>query len=143
MQTLLREGLFTQKADGAEVVLVSPDAGATKKVLDVARSFTNKFDVVRADKVRNTSTGQITSTKIYGEVLGKCCVILDDICDGGRTFTELATVLKRKGAAKVILYVTHGIFSKGTQILLDSGIDLVYTNNIWDEQELGEYVIKV
>ena len=33
-----------------------------------------------------------------------------DICDGGRTFIELAKVLKDNGAKRVTLYVTHGIF---------------------------------
>ena len=29
------------------------------------------------------------------------------------TFIELGKVLKERGASKVILYVTHGIFSQG------------------------------
>ena len=38
---------------------------------------------------------------------------MDDICDGGRTFIELAKALKVDGPRSVWLYVTHGIFSQG------------------------------
>jgi ribose-phosphate pyrophosphokinase len=41
-------------------------------------------------------------------------VIVDDICDGGRTFTEIAKAIKAvRPTAKIYLIVTHGIFSAG------------------------------
>ena len=45
--------------------------------------------------------------------MGRNCLIVDDICDGGGTFIPLAKKLKNAGAKTVTLYVTHGIFSKG------------------------------
>ena len=54
----------------------------------------------------------------------KKVLIVDDICDGGRTFIELAKVLRAKGAETVDLYTTHGIYSKGTKVLAP------YINNI-------------
>jgi len=65
------------------------------------------------------------STRFNGNAKGKNLVIVDDICDGGRTFIELARVLKEKGANKVALYVTHGIFSQGLDVLKEH-IDHVY-----------------
>ena len=120
-------------------VLVSPDAGANKKVLNVAKEL-NANRVIRADKVRELSTGQITHTEVFCDDLsGKTCVIVDDICDGGRTFLELAKVLKEeKNASKVILYVTHGIFSKGLEDL-DKYIDEYYTTNSYYKGD-EEYV---
>jgi ribose-phosphate pyrophosphokinase len=44
-------------------------------------------------------------------------IILDDICDGGQTFVELAKHLKAQGAKAIYLYITHGIFSKGLSVL--------------------------
>ena len=114
--------------DRTDCVLVSPDAGANKKVLSVAKAY-GGLKVIRADKVRNTSTGEITGTEVYCDDLsGAHCVIIDDICDGGYTFIKLAEKLKEKGAGMITLYVTHGIFSKGFDVF-DGLIDKVYTTN--------------
>lgn len=111
-------------------ILVSPDAGSNKKIQSIAKLLNKDF--IRADKVREVSTGQIKETVVYCDDLqGKDCLIVDDLCDGGKTFIELAKVLKQKGACKVGLYVTHGIFSKGKKILIDNGIDFVYAANDW------------
>ena len=67
------------------------------------------------------------------DLAGQDVVIADDLIDGGMTFILLAKALKVKGAGKVILYGTHGIFSKGTKPLFEGGIDEVYsTNSFYD-----------
>lgn len=109
-------------------VLVSPDAGANKKVLGFAKSA-GYTQVVRADKTRDLATSAITGTIVYSESVGdKDFLIVDDICDGGRTFIELAKELRKLTTGKVFLYVTHGIFSAGTKVF-DGLIDHVYTCN--------------
>lgn len=109
-------------------VLVSPDAGANKKVNKLAQKY--NLPVIRADKVRDVATGKITGTVVFADDLsGTCCLIVDDICDGGRTFIELAKVLKAKGAESVVLMVTHGIFSKGLIPIFDSGINRIITTD--------------
>jgi ribose-phosphate pyrophosphokinase len=41
-------------------------------------------------------------------------MIVDDICDGGRTFIKLAKAIQnQRPNAKIYLVVTHGIFSAG------------------------------
>jgi ribose-phosphate pyrophosphokinase len=71
-------------------------------------------------------TGALSGFEVYADDLtGKEVVILDDICDGGGTFIGLTKKLREKGAAKVTLYVTHGMFTKGVKILLES-IDEVW-----------------
>lgn len=115
------------------VVFISPDAGANKKTSVLAKEAGHS-EFVRADKLRDLSNGQIKETIVYSEDLtGETIVIADDICDGGRTFIELAKVLKAKNAAKVILYVTHGIFSKGVKPLFEGGIDEIYTTNSFND----------
>lgn len=110
-----------------ELVLVSPDAGANKKCHKIANLFGMK-SLVRADKARDLETGNILETELYGDVSGKECIIIDDICDGGMTFIKLAEKLKAEGASKVVLFVTHGIFSKGVKVF-NGLIDEVYTTN--------------
>lgn len=100
-----------------KVGIVAPDAGAEKKALKLVQALELETPLVHGSKKRDTKTGQILATKVYGEVAGRALLIVDDICDGGRTFIELAKVLKAQGATQVYLYVTHGIFSKGTEVL--------------------------
>jgi ribose-phosphate pyrophosphokinase len=57
----------------------------------------------------------------------KSVLIVDDICDGGRTFIEAAKLLYIEGVNNVYLYVTHGLFTKGIQILYDAGIKRIFT----------------
>lgn len=119
-------------------ILVSPDAGANKKVFELAKAYPDKFTrVIRADKTRDVKTGAITGTEVYCEDLkGQSVLIVDDIGDGLRTFVELGKKLKEKNAGKVILFITHGIFSKGVDIL-EGSIDIVYSANIWKENVDG------
>lgn len=111
--------------------LICPDAGAAKKIWPLVAKAKR---LVKADKVRNTLTGNITSTAVYTETLtGEHCLIVDDICDGGRTFIELAHVLRAKNAASVSLWVTHGIFSKGLSEF-EKIIDNIYFSDSFPAQ---------
>jgi len=114
------------------VTLISPDAGATKKTQNVAKYFGGGIEVLQAEKVRDLASGAITHTDLHGDVSGKDLLIIDDICDGGRTFIELAKVLKQKGSKSISLYVTHGIFSKGLEVF-DGLIDQIYTTDSFIE----------
>lgn len=116
---------------GRDVTVVAPDAGARKKAQKVADRF--RMPIVEAGKKRDLETNEITGTAVFGDVEGRECVIVDDICDGGRTFIALAQALKEKGAKRVILYVTHGIFSYGKQVILDGGVDEIYAYHDWTE----------
>nr|WP_023842400.1 ribose-phosphate diphosphokinase [Burkholderia sp. M701]BAO18857.1 ribose-phosphate pyrophosphokinase [Burkholderia sp. M701] len=117
----------------AGLALVAPDAGARKRVLKLASQLV--LPVVFADKVRDTRTGKITGTEIQGDLPDCALLVIDDICDGGRTFIELAHAIhgKRDGRAAPIplyLYVTHGIFSKGLDAVLED-YAAVFTRNNW------------
>ena len=105
------------------MTLISPDAGAEKKIQSVAKRIAESgksVNVLCASKVRDTATGKIVSTQIHGELLGSDFIMVDDICDGGKTFIELAKLLKSLGAQNIYLYVTHGIFSKGLDIFREN-----------------------
>lgn len=86
------------------------------------------------DKNRDQQTGEILGLKFASKLLrgedmvlaGHKVLIVDDLIDAGRTFTEAAKILKAAGASKVYLYTTHGIYSKGTKILFDNGLDRVF-----------------
>jgi ribose-phosphate pyrophosphokinase len=129
----LRRALDRIRATSANVALVAPDAGARKRVLKLAAQLA--LPVVFADKIRDTRTGAITGTEIQGDLPDGALLVVDDICDGGRTFTELAQAVREKQRGRgtrqpLYLYVTHGIFSKGLDALLE-GYETVFTRNNW------------
>lgn len=119
------------------ICLVSPDAGAYKKIFDFAGWFGIK-NIITASKVRDLETGKILRTEIppidgYGD--GMKYVIVDDICDGGRTFIELAKVIKeQKPNSEIHLIVTHGIFSAGFGEL-NNYFERIYTTNSIKEHD--------
>jgi ribose-phosphate pyrophosphokinase len=132
---------------GGHFYLVAPDAGALKKTHKLAQQFnTPRFrGVIESSKIRDTKTGNITGTVVHASgLIGNYTVgdqdvpmtyvMADDICDGGRTFIELAKELRSMGAEKVQLYVTHGFFTKGKQVF-DGIIDHVYA---WHDFSQGE-----
>ena len=117
---------FDSWIENNKPLIVSPDAGAYKKALKIANNYESRLVV--GSKIRNNVTGEITGTMIDSDVRDQNCLIVDDICDGGRTFIELAKVLREKGAKTIVLYVTHGIFSKGYDVFKGL-IDRIYTTD--------------
>ena len=127
------------------ICLVSPDAGAYKKIFDVAKEF-NIDNIITATKVRDLKTGKILHTEVplqeamwYKDVK---FVIVDDICDGGRTFIEIAKAIREKiPYAEIYLIVTHGIFSSGFEALGEY-FEQIYTTNSIKEQEDTDLVTR-
>ena len=116
---------------GNSAVLVSPDAGAAKKVEALSLSMGGQ-EMIYGHKNRDLKTGEITSMSIDNPVLIKDrhLVVVDDICDGGRTFVELGKILKAHEPKSLTLFVTHGIFSKGLSVF-DGLYDAVYADTVW------------
>lgn len=107
--------------------LVSPDAGASHKIEKLAKSLDFKGDIITCSKERDTE-GNLTKTVVplpyqvnngdYLAYRAKDFIIIDDICDGGRTFINIAKELRNNGVTgKIYLIVTHGIFSAGFEEL--------------------------
>lgn len=116
--------------------LISPDAGALKKIYNLAEKIGYKRDILIASKHRDITTGKILSTNVplnAGEHTNNNFLIVDDICDGGRTFIEIAKAIhEMRPDAKVSLAITHGIFSAGFYEL-SKHIEHIYcTNSISD-----------
>jgi len=97
--------------------LICPDKGAISKVKSL------ELPVIYANKTRNPENGYLVYDDLQcAEIEGKDVLIVDDICDGGKTFELLAEKLMQFKPNSIALYVTHGIFSKGKQVLYDAGI---------------------
>lgn len=122
-----------QIADAIKATLATtlcfPDKGAAKRY---SHLFEGGFEEIIMDKVRNQSTGVIEGLKIVegpNKLDNKRILIIDDICDGGRTFIEAANVLYSLSAKEVNLYTTHGIYSKGIEVLREANIKRIFNLN--------------
>ena len=110
-----------------------PDKGANTKYNQVYNFQDYNFqdcNIIIGDKIRNQSTGKITSYKILGinnSLKTKNILIIDDICDGGATFEILTKELLKYNVNSINLFVTHGIFSKGLKSLFEAGISRIFT----------------
>lgn len=129
-----QEILMTHRLAEDYDAVVAPDAGAEKKALKSANAL--QCELVTLSKNRNVMTGEITGLSLSsGVVKGKKCLIVDDICDGGSTFIHAAKKLYDLGAERVDLYVTHGIFTKGVDVLRKAGIKNIYTTDSFEQSE--------
>jgi ribose-phosphate pyrophosphokinase len=151
--SLVKFGLTNiDNKNGAQnrICLVSPDAGAFKKIFDVAQMFSIK-NILTATKVRDIESGKIIRTEVPNLNVTDIdhefkYVIVDDICDGGRTFIELAKVIKqRRPNTEIYLIVTHGIFSAGLSELKNYFKTIYTTNSVKDidnQQIVGDLQVK-
>ncbi len=101
--------------------IIAPDAGAGHRAQEAADAINRHRDtpigVVQAFKKRDVATGKLSGFEVDVEA-GKHYLVFDDICDGGGTFVGLGQKIKEQGGIAG-LFVTHGIFSKGTKVLND------------------------
>lgn len=139
-------GVISEKGPNSTYpcILVSPDSGASKKIYKLAEQIGYKGDIITCSKDRDKD-GKLTKTVVpivsrnltLGSKTIKDVIIIDDICDGGATFINIAKVLKsyKEFKGKIYLIVTHSIFSKGTNELLKH-FDGIYTTNSYKEHNI-------
>lgn len=120
--------------DTDNLLVCAPDGGAMSKAQDLCNQL-QLSSPVYFEKTRDQKTGEILT---YDFRSFEWCIddrdilVVDDICDGGRTFIEAAKYLKEKTEGKLFLYVTHGIFSKGTDELLE-WYEHIYCHHVLDD----------
>lgn len=122
---------FLESLQLTDFVLVSPDLGAYKKIDKLAQYIGYKGEIATGIKVRDLATGEIVRSDVnVNDLTNKSCLVVDDICDGGRTFIELAAALKAKGATDLYFIASHGIFSHNAlERLQEAGYKNVCSSN--------------
>ncbi len=91
------------------IVVVSPDVGGVER----ARALAKRLDdagLAIIDK-RRPQPNQAEVMNVIGEVNDKTCVLIDDMVDTAGTLCQAATVLKNRGAVRVVAYITHPVLS--------------------------------
>ena len=96
------------KNDMTDMMVVSPDVGGVARARELAKRINAPLSIV--DK-RREKPGEVAEMTVIGDVTGKKCLIVDDICDTAGTLCKAAEVLIEHGATEVHSYITHGVLS--------------------------------
>ncbi|MFH1503256.1 MAG: ribose-phosphate pyrophosphokinase [Candidatus Diapherotrites archaeon] len=141
----LRQNHF---GDLENLVLVSPDAGGVHRTMSYMKkliyanaddqfnhAMTGKgsslafhnYSFAMISKIRE-KPGEIEKMILTGDVKDKNVLIVDDIYDSCGTSIEAGKLLREEGAKKLLVYATHGLFTKGTKEILEN-FDIVMTSN--------------
>lgn len=114
---------FARMYERDRICVLFPDTGARNRyrIDDLVGCNVEAVRVKKlyASKQRDPVTGKFLGFEVpkVEEFEGLPILIVDDICDGGGTFIGIAELLGRKSILG--LYVTHGIFSQGVEVLTD------------------------
>lgn len=109
-------------------LFIIPDKGFLNKIKIIYPDFIDKIlesndSIVICDKIRSENTIKTTISETINliKTLEYDCIIIDDICDGGRTFIESIKKVREKfkNIKSSTLYTTFGIYSKGIDPLLE------------------------
>ncbi len=91
-----------------DLVVVSPDVGRVKAAKKMADMLGAGLAILHKGRPEH-NIAEITH--VIGEVAGKNCIVADDMIDTAGSVTEGAKALIQKGAARVWVTATHGLFS--------------------------------
>ena len=94
--------------DMERVCVVSPDVGRAKAAKKFQTLLDSDIAIMHKDRPRHN---QSEITALIGDVTGKICIINDDMIDTGGTLCAAADTLLARGAEKVYVCATHGLFS--------------------------------
>lgn len=109
------------------ICIVAPDAGSVKR----AKMYAGRLNCDVAMIYKNRSApGEISETKLIGDVTGKNCLIVDDMIDTAGTLCKAADELFKFGANKVEAYCTHAILSgNALDNINNSEISMIYVTD--------------
>src|SRR6059036_2457828 len=111
------------------LTVVAPDTGGAER----ARAYAKRLDAELAlcDK-RREKPNVAEVMNVVGDVEGRSCLIVDDMCDTGGSLTKVARALKEAGAERIHAAFTHPVFSgRAVEQLAASDIEkIIVTNTI-------------
>lgn len=117
-----------------DTVICYPDEGAFKRDYYYRRILHN---YIFCHKKRNVADGELFGFNLNCrgiDLTGKRIVVLDDLCDGGRTFCGIAPLLREKNPSTIDLCVTHAVQKEGL-CRVAKEYDHVYITNSYKDWE--------
>jgi ribose-phosphate pyrophosphokinase len=111
------------------LIVVAPDTGGAER----ARAYAKRLDAGLAlcDK-RREKANVAEVMNIVGDVKGKNCLIVDDMCDTAGTICKVAEALHNAGANDVYAVFTHAVLSGNAAANIESSYlkRVIVTNTI-------------
>lgn len=129
-----------QKLDTANMVVVSPDVGGTKRAEKMSFLLGGTGDIAIVHK-RRPEANKSVALAVIGDVDGKDALLVDDMADTLGTMANAAHLLKAEGAKSVRAAVTHGLFTEpALERLTESPIDEIFvTDTLWLRPEVRNH----
>ncbi|HEX7176817.1 MAG TPA: ribose-phosphate pyrophosphokinase [Pyrinomonadaceae bacterium] len=109
------------------LTVVAPDTGGAER----ARAYAKRLDAELAlcDK-RREKANEAEVMNVVGDVRGRNCLIVDDMCDTGGSLTKVAKALREAGADRIHACFTHPVLSgRACEQLKGSDIEMTVTTN--------------
>lgn len=101
---------------GGDIVVVSPDAGGVGRAQDFRTRAKGSLAIISK---QHPSADKTETLEMVGDVEGKTAVIVDDMISTGGTLIEAANLLVDRGAKRILVAATHGIFAGDALRLID------------------------
>ena len=111
---LFADHYIKQGLTGSDVVVVSPKNSGVKRARNLAEYLDAPIAII--DYAQDDSSRD--EGYIIGDVKGKKAILIDDILNTGKTFSEAAKIVQRDGATEIYAVSSHGLFVKGAAELL-------------------------
>lgn len=92
-----------------KLVVVSPDHGGVTRARRLADILDAPIAII--DK-RRPKPNMVEAQNVIGDVEGKICIVVDDICDTAGSLVAGCEILKNHGAEEIYTGITHGVFSR-------------------------------
>ncbi|CAM4457857.1 MAG: Ribose-phosphate pyrophosphokinase [Legionellaceae bacterium] len=90
------------------LMIVSPDVGGVMRARAVAKRL--DIDLAIIDK-RRLQPNESEVMNVIGDIIGRDCILIDDIVDTAGTLCNAAGALLERGANSVTAYCIHPVFS--------------------------------
>src|ERR687886_895178 len=115
------------------LTVVAPDTGGAERARAYAKRLTSEdgspASLALCDK-RREKANVAEVMNVVGDVKGRSCLIVDDMCDTGGSLTKVAKALKEAGAEKIHACFTHPVLSgDACEKLNKSDIEQAVTTN--------------
>ncbi|MEJ7616047.1 MAG: ribose-phosphate diphosphokinase [Pyrinomonadaceae bacterium] len=115
------------------LTVVAPDTGGAERARAYAKRLKSESGEPAAlalcDK-RREKANVAEVMNVVGDVRGRNCLIVDDMCDTGGSLTKVARALKEAGAARIHASFTHAVLSgSAVEHLAKSDIEQIVTTN--------------
>ena len=116
-----------------DLTVVSPDVGNMKTASRYATELNAELAIIHK---RRLSGQEVLCEEIIGSVEGRNVVMVDDMISTAGTITGAAKMAKERGAKKIVVGATHGVFAgPAIERLANAPIDEVFVTDTIPMQE--------